>query len=154
MVSSTAIRWSLAAGDVVAAGRYLGRPFAVRGEVVPGERRGRRLGFPTANLRLDPGALWPRYGVYLVEIAVDASRHHHGVANVGVRPTFGGRDPGIEVFLLDYEADLYRATIEVSFLRFLRPERRFATPDELRAQIELDVARARGLLAEGRFAQS
>lgn len=147
VVSSTAIRWALAAGDVVAARRYMGRPFSVRGEVVPGEKRGRRLGFPTANLRLEPEILRPRYGVYLVEVTVGQKRHY-GVADVGVKPTFGLHEPAVEVFLFDCQADLYRTEIEVFFLRFLRPERRFASAEELRAQIALDVAQAKSFLAE------
>ncbi len=149
VVSSTAIRWALAAGDVRTAARFLGRPFAVRGQVAAGQRRGRKLGFPTANIRLGPGALWPRYGVYLVRIAVGRDRYY-GVANVGVKPTFGRNEPGIEVFLLGYNGgSLYHATIETSFLSFLRPEKRFAGADDLQAQIREDIEQARALLAEG-----
>ncbi|NLG85193.1 MAG: riboflavin biosynthesis protein RibF, partial [Firmicutes bacterium] len=89
----------------------------------------------------------PRYGVYLVEVKVGQEKYY-GVADVGVKPTFGPHAPAVEVFLFDWGADLYRRVIEVSFLRFLRPERRFATAEELRAQIAVDVAQAKAILAE------
>ena len=138
VVSSTAIRWALAAGDVKTGARFLGRPFTVRGQVVTGQRRGRRLGYPTANIRLGPGALWPRYGVYLVRIAFGRDKYY-GVANVGVKPTFDRNEPGIEVFLFGYHGDLYHTTIEASFLGFLRPEKRFDGIDDLQAQIRADI---------------
>ncbi len=146
-VSSTAVRWALAVGDIAAANRFLGRPHAVRGEVVSGARRGRRLGFPTANLTLSQGSLWPRYGVYLVRISAGDSAGYHGLANVGVKPTFGSRnEPGIEIYLLDFAGDLYHTTIDVAFLDFVRPEKCFSSADELREQIGKDIARARDLL--------
>lgn len=109
IVSSTAIRWALAAGDIITANRLLGRPYTVRGRVVLGERRGRKIGFPTANLTLAPGALWPRYGVYLVEITAEDAARYVGVANVGVKPTFGGRNkPGSRSIFLDTMATCIR----------------------------------------------
>jgi len=144
-VSSTTIRWALASGDVAAVRGYLGRPFSVRGKVVSGLRRGHGLGFPTANIGLALGSLWPRYGVYLVRVTAGAS-DYDGLANVGVRPTFGRGAPGIEVFLLGYDGDLYGTTIDVAFLDFIRPEKQFSDPGKLRAQIDSDLKQARAIL--------
>jgi len=148
VVSSTAIRWALAAGDVKTAARFLGRIFAVRGQVVTGQRRGQTLGFPTANIRLAPGALWPRFGVYLVLITFGQEKHY-GVANVGVKPTFGRNEPGIEVFLFRYQGNLYHKMIEASFLGFLRPEKHFDKVADLQAQIRADIEQAGILLSRG-----
>ena len=145
-ISSTAIRWMLAAGDVAAANRYLGYPYAVRGIVARGQRRGHRLGFPTANITLAPGALWPRYGVYLVEIKM-GGLSYHGVANVGIKPTFGAdNEPAVEVYLFSYEGDLYHASMDVSFLAFIRPERWFPDAGALRARIAADIEAAKAML--------
>lgn len=149
-VSSTAIRWALAAGDVAAANRYLGRPYAVRGAVETGRRRGRKLGFPTANLRLADDALWPRYGVYAVRIRLadgfSPPQVYDGVANVGIKPTFGRSEPTVEAYLFGYCGDLYGRIIDVEFMGFVRPERKFRSADELQAQIAEDAAKARRML--------
>jgi riboflavin kinase / FMN adenylyltransferase len=146
-VSSSRLRRMVAAGDVVGAARLLGRPFALRGRVVAGDRRGRTLGFPTANLKLPPGGLVPPDGVYAVRVALDG-RARAGVLNVGVRPTFGGRRRTIEVHLLDYDGDVYGRWLPVGFVERLRGELTFAAPDALRAQIAADVARARAVLGD------
>ena len=149
-VSSSAIRAAIAGGDLALAHRYLGRFPGVVGTVVHGEGRGRGLGFPTANLELQPGAL-PPHGVYAVEAILDGSVVP-AVANLGVRPTFagpapaGGAVPRLEVHLLDGHGDLYGRELEVTFRQLLRPERRFAGPAELAAQIAADVAAARAAL--------
>ena len=148
VVSSTAIRWMLIAGDVKAAERFLGRPFTVRGKVVHGEKIGRNLGFPTANIKLPPGAFWPRYGVYLVKASLEDGICVYGVANVGVKPTFGKNDPVIEVYILSYKGDLYNSEIDLGFLAFIRPERRFTDPMSLREQIYDDIRRAEELMAD------
>jgi riboflavin kinase/FMN adenylyltransferase len=145
-VSSTRLREALLQGDMRAARRLLGRPFAFRGRVVPGERRGRALGFPTANLQLRPGLLLPPDGVYAVGVDVEG-RRHAGVLNIGMRPTFGGRRRTIEVHLLDFAADLYRRWLVVQVIERLRGEAAFAGPDALRTAIAADVARARHVLA-------
>ncbi|MGE5550697.1 MAG: riboflavin biosynthesis protein RibF [Bacteroidota bacterium] len=144
VVSSTAVRWALTAGDVVSAAKLLGRPFSVRGTIATGAGRGRKLGFPTANLTLAPGSLWPRYGVYLVRISLGEGQYH-GVANVGVKPTFGRSEPVIEVFILGYGGDLYGKSIEVAFLAFIRPEKRFPDAEALRHQIEADIRQAEAI---------
>ena len=145
-VSSTRLRELLQAGDMPGARRLLGRPHALRGRVVVGERRGRTLGFPTANLHVRRSLLLPPDGVYAVGAEVDG-RAHEGVLNIGVRPTFGGRRRTIEVHLLDFAGDLYRRWLVVKVIERLRGEVSFSGPEALRAAIAADVARARRVLA-------
>ena len=147
IVSSSAIRRRLAEGDVETARQMLGRPYALAGEVVRGEGRGARLQFPTANLRVE-NELIPRGGVYVTE-TVALGRRHGSITNIGHRPTFGGSALTVESHLLDFEADLYGARLEVRFLQRLRDERRFAGPDELVRQIERDRAQALAVLQSG-----
>ncbi|MBK8100809.1 MAG: riboflavin biosynthesis protein RibF [Planctomycetes bacterium] len=143
-VSSTAIRTAITAGDLQLAQRYLGRFPSTFGEVLRGDGRGRGLGFPTANIAPQTPVL-PPHGVYAVEVILDGNVLR-GVANLGVRPTFAGRDAVLEVHLFDYQGNLYGRELEVCFVVFLRGERRFADADELRTQIALDVVRARQAL--------
>jgi riboflavin kinase/FMN adenylyltransferase len=141
VVSSSAIRARLAAGDVELVCRMLGRPFAVAGEIVRGDGRGRRLGWPTANLEARNEAL-PAHGVYVTETLVRAARFP-SVTNVGLRPTFGGPNgPVVETHLLDFDGRLYDEQAVVLFLAHLRPERRFADGNELADQIARDLAAA------------
>jgi riboflavin kinase / FMN adenylyltransferase len=141
VVSSSHIRGLILSGDVEHANRFLGRPFQVRGEVVAGDRRGRTLGFPTANLVPDEGLVCPGHGVYVARAGDTCS-----AVNVGVRPTFGtGRAVLIEAYLLDREVDLYGQTLRVEFLRRLRGERRFESVEALVEQMHLDVQRTREL---------
>jgi riboflavin kinase / FMN adenylyltransferase len=150
-VSSTAIRQAIARGDLAAARRYLGRFPGALGLVVHGQARGRTLGFPTANLRLHPGAL-PPPGVYAVEAIVDGETRA-AVANLGTNPTFradpttAAAAPSLEVHVLDFEGDLYGRELEVAFRKFLRPEQRFADAEHLRHQITRDITEARRALA-------
>lgn len=141
IVSSSHVRALVQAGDVELAGRMLGAPFELRGEVVVGDRRGRNLGFPTANIVPDDALVHPGHGVYVA--------HAHGTCaavSVGVRPTFGtGRAVLVEAYLLDREVDLYGKVLRVEFLQRLRGERRFATAEQLVAQMHEDVARVRDL---------
>ena len=145
-VSSTRLRDAIREGDMPRAARLLGRPYAFRGRVVTGDRRGRTLGFPTANLHLKPGLLVPPDGVYAVVADVDGAERA-GVLNVGIRPTFGGRRRTIEAHLLDFDGDLYRRWLVVRVVERLRGEMTFAGPDALRAAIADDIARARRVLA-------
>jgi riboflavin kinase/FMN adenylyltransferase len=145
-VSSTQLRALLARGDMPGARRLLGRPYALRGRVVVGDRRGRTLGFPTANLHVRPGLLLPADGVYAITAEVDGAPVP-GVLNIGVRPTFGGRRRTIEAHLLDFDADLYRRWLVVEVIDRLRGEATFAGPDALRVAIAADVAHARDVLA-------
>lgn len=145
-VSSTALRRVLAAGDVAQAAELLGRWHVLRGRVVDGDRRGRTIGFPTANLHLKPGILLPPDGVYAVRARIDGAPRP-AVMNVGVRPTFGGLRRTLEVHVLDFDGDLYGRWLPVELIARLRGEQRFAGIDALRAQIAADVTQARDVLA-------
>ena len=147
-VSSTRLRRLIEAGDMPGARWLLGRPYALRGRVVGGDRRGRDLGFPTANLKLPPGLLLPRDGVYAVTVEIDG-HSYPGLLNVGVRPTFGGRRRTIETHVLDFAGDLYGRWLVVRLVERLRDEQTFAGPEALRAAIAADVADARVVLARG-----
>ena len=142
-VSSTRIRALVAAGDMEAAQRCLGAPFMVEGEVVGGDQRGRELGFPTANLIPDDRLAIPGHGVYAAFAdGVPAA------VNVGVRPTFeSGRGVQIEAYLIDHEEDLYGKVLRVAFVARLRGEKRFATIEDLIAQMRTDVDDARRVCA-------
>lgn len=140
MVSSSVIRRLIRDGDVEAAGVMLGRPYAVEGEVVRGEGRGRTLEFPTANLRND-NELLPRAGVYVSETILATARHP-SVTNIGVRPTFGGPGLTFECHLLDFDDDLYGERVETRLLARLRDEQAFDSPTELSDQIARDLAAA------------
>jgi riboflavin kinase/FMN adenylyltransferase len=145
-VSSTRVRRAIADGDLEAAERLLGRPYVLEGDVVQGDRRGRTLGFPTANLDA-PGRALPASGVYAAFAASDEPTWRC-VVNVGVRPTFGGDPaPRAEVHVLGRPGDLYGRTMRVAFVRRLREERRFAGLDELVARIERDREQAEAALS-------
>jgi len=142
-VSSTRIRALLSAGEMDGAQRCLGAPFMVEGEVVGGDRRGRTLGFPTANLVPDDTLVIPGHGIYAA-----FANGLPAAVNVGVRPTFeSGRGVLIETHLIDREEDLYGKILRVAFVDRLRGERRFAGVDELIAQMKLDVDEARKICA-------
>jgi riboflavin kinase/FMN adenylyltransferase len=145
IISSSRIRQLLAEGRVELANQMLGYAFVIEGEVVGGEQRGRKLGFPTANLHLAPEYLLPCYGVYLVRMTV-ASKSYFGLANVGIKPTFGRFLPLVEVYLFDLEIDLYGKTARVEFLKFIRPENRFSGPEALKTQIQRDIEAAKSYL--------
>lgn len=145
-VSSSVIRKHIAAGDVEAAAELLGRSFRLAGTVVRGEKRGRKIGFPTANLEPQPRACLPSNGVYAAWW-VDPGRRLPGVVNVGIRPTFEPADrPVPEIHIFDFDEDLYGARGEIEFTSFLRPELKFGSVDELVDQIRQDAARAREIL--------
>lgn len=148
--SSTRIRDHLRHGRPADAARLLGRPYEISGEVIRGDQRGRMLGFPTANLRLGD-YLRPANGVYAVRARWREGGKElgcTGVANVGVRPTFGGGvEPLLEAHLFDFAGELYGQTLAVEMIDHLRPEKKFDGPEQLRAQILEDCARARRLLA-------
>jgi riboflavin kinase/FMN adenylyltransferase len=141
VVSSSHVRALIQAGEVEPAARMLGGPFQLRGEVVPGDRRGRELGFPTANIVPDEALVCPGHGVYVARADGACA-----AVNVGVRPTFGtGRAVLVEAYLLDCEVDLYGHTLRVDFLARLRGERRFESVDALVEQMRRDVERTREL---------
>jgi riboflavin kinase/FMN adenylyltransferase len=142
-VSSSHIRGLVAAGDVKSASEFLGGPFLAEGEVVHGDKRGRTLGMPTANLVPDDRIAVPGHGVY-----AGWAHGHPAAINVGVRPTFQtGRGLLIEAYLLDFDGDLYGQTLRIAFLERLRGEKRFDSVDELVAQMGRDVDQARQICA-------
>ncbi len=172
-ISSSAIREALASGDLRKAHQLLGRPYSLVGTVVGGQRLGRTIGFPTANIELPPEKFLPRFGVYAVQVSVkdrggmikDESSSYkwenpqslisgkasdlsfvNGVMNVGCRPTVDGQQPTVEVHLLDWSGDLYGQTLSASLVEFLRPEQKFASLDALKTQIQTDCDVARKLL--------
>jgi riboflavin kinase/FMN adenylyltransferase len=149
VASSSRIREYLLEGRVSAARALLGRAFDLDGVVVRGAGRGRTLGWPTANVDTE-AEIRPGSGVYAVRVRLGASEMaswRGGAANVGFKPTFGGKDVTVEVHILDWSADLYGETVRVEFLERLRPEQRFGSAPELAAQIGRDVEAARGVVA-------
>ena len=150
--SSTHIRELLKAGKPREAATLLGRFWEIDGRVATGDRRGRTIGFPTANLGLDD-YLRPAFGVYAVRVCGDgpddplAGHTVDGVANLGLRPTVGGLVPRLEAHLFDTDVDLYGRHLRVALVDFIRPERKFPGLDALKAQIAEDAAQAREILA-------
>jgi len=150
--SSTHIREFLRNGRPAEAAAQLGRFWEIDGRVMAGDRRGRTIGFPTANLGLGE-YLRPAFGVYAVRVSGDGAddaldgRTVDGVANLGLRPTVGSPEPRLEAHLFDTDADLYGRHLRVSLVEFIRPERKFAGLDALKAQIAEDAATARRILA-------
>jgi riboflavin kinase / FMN adenylyltransferase len=143
-ISSTRIRSLISEGRVEEAAGLLGRPYVLRGEVVVGDRRGRIIGFPTANVRPDAEAVVPARGVYAGFVVVGAKRCA-ACTNVGVAPTFGRAESRVEAFLLDFDGDLYGLVVDVGFTRRIRGEKKFSGIDELKAQIQRDVEDARSI---------
>jgi riboflavin kinase/FMN adenylyltransferase len=146
-ISSTRIRGALAAGDLESAAMLLGRPFAVQGPVAQGDRRGRTIGFPTANIAVDQLHVLPADGVYVCDAEV-GGQHYGAVANIGVRPTFDGTRRKVEAYLLDFVDDIYGETLRLTLRHHLRGEQKFDGIAALVAQITSDVAAARAWLRE------
>jgi riboflavin kinase/FMN adenylyltransferase len=146
-VSSSHIRGLVAAGDVANAADFLGGPFLMEGTVVEGDKRGRELGMPTANIVPDDALVHPGHGVYA------AWAHGHPAAvNVGVRPTFDtGRGLLVEPYLIDFEGDLYGQTLRIAFVERMRGEKRFESVDDLVVQMKRDVEQAREICAAVRY---
>ena len=142
MVSSTVIRNLLTAGDVVAAANLLGRPFELSGLVVHGDRRGRALGFPTANLQSAPQLLIPGKGVYAVKVKVGA-RYYDGLCNIGTNPTFVQGPLRVETHILDFDREIYGKSITIMFIGRLRAERTFGSAAELVVQMNRDLQQAK-----------
>jgi riboflavin kinase/FMN adenylyltransferase len=143
--SSSAAREALRTGDVAAAARILGRPFAIEGVVEQGRRLGRELGFPTANVELGD-YVRPMLGVYATRTRLADGRVLAGVASIGANPTVGLVEPRLEVWLFDFDEDLYGQTIETELIAFLRPEVRFDSLAALKTQVMADAQQARALL--------
>jgi riboflavin kinase/FMN adenylyltransferase len=145
-ISSRGVRAALAGGDFGRAQRWLGRPWSMRGRVMPGTRLGRDLGFPTANVPLERRRA-PVAGIFAVRVHGVAATGLPGVASLGTRPTIGGVEAVLEAHLFDFKGDLYGREIEVEFVAKLREEECFATLEALTAQMHLDAAAARRILA-------
>ena len=147
VVSSTAIRQAVEKGDFAKAAAMLGRDYTVLGTVKAGDKLGKKLGYPTANLSAH-SEQFPPNGVYLVEARIQGV-FYHGVVNLGYRPTIssGKSERVLEIYLLDFDRDIYGENVEVRFVRYLRPERKFDSLEALVGQIELDVRQARELCA-------
>ena len=146
VVSSSRIREALKAGDCETATRLLTRPFAIRGVVQHGDKVGRTIGFPTANLPLG-NYLRPHYGIYAVSAQLADGTQLHGAANLGIRPSFDPPKELLEPHFFDWSGDLYGQEIEVAFHHFLRPEAKFDSLDALTRQMLVDCDQARKLLA-------
>ncbi|HXY97310.1 MAG TPA: bifunctional riboflavin kinase/FAD synthetase [Steroidobacteraceae bacterium] len=144
-VSSSGVRTALACGDFGRAGRWLGRPYSMRGRVIAGQRLGRDLGFPTANLALGRRRA-PVAGIFAVQVHGVTGAALPGVASLGTRPTIGGGEAVLEAHVFDFSGDLYGREIEVEFAAKLRDEQRFATLEALTAQMQCDAAEARRIL--------
>lgn len=146
-VSASRVRELLRVGSVRGAAALLGRPFGLRGIVVEGDRRGRAIGFPTANLDISPVHVLPADGVYACQVFLGHTPYP-AVTNIGVRPTFDGLRRTVEAHLLDWSGDLYRHSIRVTFIERLRGEQKFSGIDALVAQITQDVAATRAVLSK------
>lgn len=151
LCSTSAVKHALAQGDLLTATAMLGRPFTTSGQVVVGEQRGRTLGFPTANLAT-PGTFLPMPGVYAVTARWEGAPHlqMQGVANLGTRPTFSGATQGLEVHVLDFDANLYGKSLEIAWHTRLRDEQKFSSTATLVQQITTDIAHARKALLDVR----
>ncbi len=143
-VSSTKIRQLIMDGEVCLASKLLGRPYSIEGTVIPGHSRGRKLGFPTANLTT-PNELPPREGVYAVTILCE-DRELKGIANIGKNPTFGDSEASYEVHIFDFDEDLYGKFLKMKFIKRVRDEVKFKSVDELVAQIRKDVETVKTIL--------
>jgi riboflavin kinase / FMN adenylyltransferase len=136
-ISSSLIRQALSEGNMLDANQMLGRAYNLSGTVVTGQQLGRKIGFPTANLQVDPLKFLPRYGVYAVDATIEDVTVN-GVMNLGCRPTVDGQGVTIEVHLFDWTEDIYGKELQVSLKQFIRPEQKFTSIDALKTQIAID----------------
>ncbi|MFN9558984.1 MAG: bifunctional riboflavin kinase/FAD synthetase [Dolichospermum sp.] len=150
-ISTSLIRESLEVGDIPKANRLLGRPYTLTGEVVTGQKLGRTIGFPTANIQLPKDKFLPRHGVYAVEVIIHNQTpdtdpiQQLGVMNIGNRPTVNGIYTRVEVHCLNWSGDLYGKILEIQLVRFLRPEQKFPSLEALKNQIQLDCTAAQAI---------
>lgn len=144
-ISSTYIRKLIENGEMEAAAKFLGHPHILSGEVISGRQLGRTIGIPTANLQLPEGVTCPKFGVYACKVLSEGNSYL-AVTNVGVRPTVSGEGITIEPWILDFDGDLYGKTITLEFHKFLRPEQKFGSLEELKAEIQRNAAQTRALL--------
>lgn len=143
-VGSTAVRQALAGGDVSRVAQLLGRPFSLRGPVIEGDKRGRELGFPTANIAIGLDHALPAYGIYVSRVYVRETAYE-ACTSIGVRPTFDADEkPTVEAFILDFDGDVYGEELRIDLLERLRDEERFESAEELVAQMHKDIDQTRG----------
>ncbi|MFW6103374.1 MAG: riboflavin biosynthesis protein RibF, partial [Chloroflexota bacterium] len=147
VVSSTAIRNALAAGDLDRATRMLGRRYSLSGTIVTTSRRGRSMGFPTANLDVGQERALPANGVYATIASIHDTRHR-AITNIGLRPTFGDTERIVETHILDFSGDIYGSTLQIEFAARIRDEKPFENPETLVAQIRRDIETAQRLLGD------
>lgn len=147
-ISSTIIRKSLADGDIVNAEKFLGHPFLINGLVIHGDKLGKTIGFPTANLQIEEAyKLIPGDGVYAVTVNIDGVEYM-GMLNIGIRPTVDGQNKKIEVHILDFNEEIYGKKISITFVRKVRNEQKFNSLDELKQQLEKDRITISGILRQ------
>ena len=146
VVSSTTIRATLAKGDMKKIHKLMGRPFSLSGPVVSGAGRGTKLGFPTANIDIDPRQALPAEGVYATWTYID-NKAYQSMTNIGIRPTFPGSERTTEVLVLDYSGDLYGHELKIDIIERLRSEKQFDSAEALTKQIAEDVKRGRAILS-------
>ena len=144
-ISSTRIRRLLKKGKLKKAAKLLGRPYQICGRVVHGKKRGRKLGFPTANIKLETNYALPPEGVYAAKVYFD-NQEYIGAANLGYNPTFNNQNISFEIYILDFDGDLYNKRLCVDLMKFLRGEKDFSSKNELIKQMEEDVLYTRELL--------
>lgn len=142
--STTKIREYLTNGEPEKAAKILGRNFAISGRVIKGEQRGRKIGFPTANIALDE-YIRPKFGVYACRTEIDG-KIYNAIANIGIKPTFGGEKELLELHIFDFDKNIYDAILSVELIKFIRPEKKFSAIDELKKQIESDCVKAKEIL--------
>ena len=140
-MSSSLIRKIINKGRVQDAEKLLGRPWCVEGEVIKGAQRGRKIGFPTCNIRLNPYTL-PKLGVYSVLVQIE-NQKKRGIANIGYRPTFNGKTLLLEVNIFGINRNLYKKILKISFLKFIRAEKKFKNISRLKSQIKKDIVSAK-----------
>lgn len=144
-VSSTYIRRQIETGDMATAVKFMGHPYTLTGTVIHGQKLGRKLGIPTANLHLPAGLAIPKFGVYACRILIDGI-YYPAVTNIGTRPTVQGEGITVEPWILDYSGNLYGREITIEFFKFLRPEQKFPTLDALQAEIRRNAEETRSLI--------
>ena len=144
-ISSTYIRRQIETGDMATAVKFMGHPYTLTGTVVHGQKLGRTLGIPTANLHLPAGLAIPRFGVYACCVLIDGTRYA-AVTNIGTRPTVAGEGITVEPWILDYSGDLYGREITIEFYKFLRPEQKFPSLEALQAEIHKNAEETRTLI--------
>ena len=143
MISSTLIRKKISYGNIYDAAKLLGKPWSIEGEVVKGYQRGRKIGFPTCNIKLGSYVL-PKFGVYKVLVENNALKlKKHGIANIGIRPTFKGKEPLLEVNIFGIKKNLYKKTLKVNLLKFIRKEKKFKNLEDLKSQIKKDIQKVK-----------